>query len=123
MKYYITVLPGIQEIAAEEIRAKCPGVILDAAIEGRGNFLVPFETREDATILFDIKTAEDLFVYLGEIKLRETSDDLERLSGFIETLMTFDPGLAVHRKITTVKKKKTTFGKYPIFRTLFLVSN
>ena len=108
MQYYITVFPGLERIASEELKARF-GIETLPPIEGRNNVLLPFETKVDVKELLTIGTAEDLFAALDEHPFTGMRHELTSVPAALRELPGLDLALSYHRKTLPTTKKKTTF--------------
>ena len=108
MKYYITVLPGIESIAQDEMVTKWPSIRLSNTLRARNNSLLLFEFDGGVSNLLNIRTAEDLFVLLGKVELSGGKQDLESLKLVIQKAPNFELALAIHRQIRKQKRRRQT---------------
>jgi 23S rRNA G2445 N2-methylase RlmL len=109
MKYYITTLPGIENIAKQELVKKFKGLRINNIVRAKNNTLVFFNYKGNGLELLQIKTAEDLYADLGGIKLGLNKKDLVTLDRYTKSLSVLETGLHLHRQIYNKKSKKTTF--------------
>ena len=75
MRYFVTAIPGIGPILAEELAGRGFSV-LDPASDGR-NDLVAFDARGNADV-GSLRTAEDVFVEVAAVAARRRSEGLAR---------------------------------------------
>lgn len=108
MQYYLTVLPGLEQIASEELRSRF-GIESLPPIEGRNNILIPFETDLEVTKLLDIGIAEDLFIALGVYDYTGSRHELKTIPAALYDLKDLDLALRYHRETLPTTKRKTTF--------------
>ena len=109
MKDYITTFPGVEGIAEDEISSKWPSVKLGGILKSKNNSLVFFESKDDGINFLNIKTAEDLYVFLGEVKLFNHINDLKEIKKTIREAKNFELALALHRRIYKKNFKVATF--------------
>lgn len=108
MQYYVTVIPGLERIASEELHERF-GIETLPFIEGRNNVLVPFETEIDVRELLQLRTVEDLFIALGAYTFTGVRTELKTIPAAIKDLKDLDLALTYHRKTLPTTKHKTTF--------------
>ena len=93
IKYYITTLPGMEEIAKRELEEKFPRVKVDGSCTARSNSLLCFEFDGNVEDLFKIGTAEDLYCLIAVADLTGEEQDLELLKKIILDSPVFDNAL------------------------------
>lgn len=108
MQYYLTVIPGLEHVASEELKARF-GIESLPPIEGRNNVLVPFETDIKVTKLLELGIAEDIFIALGVYDYHGTRNELKTIPGALYELKELDLALQYHRETLPNTKRKTTF--------------
>jgi 23S rRNA G2445 N2-methylase RlmL len=102
---YALVLPGLEEVASEEIQDALGG---DIKRTGRG--LVVFRVPEIDKALLQLRTTEDVFVYAwGTDKLSYRSDALESIRRWTAREADWNQLLRIHHAIRPKPKGKPTY--------------
>ena len=100
--YYVHTMPGLEEIAWTEVRARLPGSSFEASTEIPGkNGLALFRYGGDAQGLLSLRTAEDVFFLVQRTKKIEWGRaGLTQIFEALERNRFIDAGLAAHRAAT-----------------------
>lgn len=110
MKFYITTVPGIAPVAAEELQQKFPRVVILSKRNIRNNDIIVIENVDEFQ-LSELKSTEDFFFYLGEMHLSGNRSDLDLVGSFWDECASLEFGLTAHRNINggRGKSKRTKF--------------
>ncbi len=108
--FYAQTLPGLEQIAWQEIRHTSPTAkLLGFRRYRRQNGLVIFEYRADPARLLRLRTAEDVF-YLADHAGTVARDraGLQSLSQRLVQSRYFDVGLQIHRQVRRGRRRGRT---------------
>jgi tRNA (guanine6-N2)-methyltransferase len=102
---YAMVIPGLEEVAGEEIER-----LLKGEIKRTGRGIVVFRTSEIDTGVLDLRTAEDVFVLAwGTDQLSYKAEDLERIRHWTAHDVDWARLLQIHHGIRPKPSGKPTY--------------
>src|SRR5438552_23849 len=102
---YAMVIPGVESLAAEEIRER-----LDAEITRTAAGLVVFRPTQIDKSVIGLRTTEDVFLLAwGTDQLTYRAEDLERIRRWTDRDARWDELLRLHHTIRPKPKGKPTF--------------
>jgi tRNA (guanine6-N2)-methyltransferase len=114
--YLATVLPGLEEVAADELRAK----VADASAEDTSRGKVLFRTSAGTERLLALRTIDNLYLFLGRFTQgphRTHLADLRQAAGRIDTLAhAREVGLDVGKRasifVNASRSGKQTYSRF-----------
>lgn len=106
--YLATVLPGLESVAADEVAAKVP----DATIAERGRGKLYFETRAAASTLLALRTVDNLFVSLGQLRVGPHKADLAALGRDAAELVGEDSNVGGTVWVNASRSGAHTFSRF-----------
>src|SRR5262249_37302795 len=102
---YAMVIPGVESIAAEEIRTR-----LDAEITRTAPWLVVFRPATIDRAILSLRTTEDVFLLAwGTDQLTYRAEDLKRIQQWTDREARWDRLLQFHHAVRPKPKGKPTF--------------
>lgn len=109
--YYAQTMPGAEKIAWREIKDTLPGVKFVEFLFAEGqNGIVRFAYDGAVTDLFNLRTAEDVFVEaLPEQKLTRDWIDLRKLADGVANTAVFTQALKVHKTVHPKQRRTVTY--------------
>ena len=107
--YYAHTMPGLQEVAWLEVRARLPDPSFEAFQEFPGkNGIVLFRHADEAGSLLDLRTTEDIFYLVQRMpKVEWGRAGLSQIFQAIERNRFIEKGLATHSQATGARSRGT----------------
>ena len=105
MRFYAFTLPGLEEIAAGELR-QC---LEEVRIEQQGEGMVCFTFEGDPRQLLNLGTVEDVFALLAQGRIAVERQGLAQAETLILETPLLAEAVAVHRRVRPGKGKRPTF--------------
>lgn len=105
MHFYCFTAPGLEEIAAGELRARLGRV----QIEGQESGVVFFAHQGDPQLLLELGTVEDVFALIVRGEVVAQRQGLAQAEELVKEAQTLEEAVEVHRQLRPKKGKRVTF--------------
>lgn len=104
MEFYAFVIPGLEEIAGQEIVER-----FGAQLGGHRRGIVFFTWDGDPAALLGLTTTEDVFALVGRGKVSTEREGLEEAGALVADSPLFEEAVSAHRRARPKKVKRISF--------------
>ena len=105
MHFYCFTAPGLEEIAAGELRARLD----EARVEGQEPGVVFFAYQGDPRRLLELGTVEDVFALIVRGEVVAQRQGLVQAEALVKEAQTLEKAVEAHRRLWPKKAKRVTF--------------
>ena len=104
MQFYAFVIPGLEDIAGQEIVER-----FGAELGDKRRGVVFFSWEGDPALLLGLATTEDVFALIGRGKVSSEREGLEEAGALVADSPLFEEAISAHRRSRPKKVKRISF--------------